>query len=179
MVQYLTDRYAVPISAVSFDLFELQDGTRLMSREIHEADQAVEAVQRRTQITPQDVLNVAHNSGIGGSFAAIHDAALALGLYPRTWKTSIMYASPKNRTRMLFTVWARSQEARLRVYVGHASFAEFYDALADLTQQYLGPEGYKLLTLDQAQEFARQLRAFFEALKANTQTTLASLEVQE
>src|SRR5690606_23659647 len=96
---------------------------------------------------------LAQDSGTGESFALILDTATFLGLYPRTWKTSIMYASLKNRTRMLFTVWARPHEGNLRTYVGHQSFVDFYGASPELVAQYLGDEGYKDFTPDQTREF--------------------------
>jgi hypothetical protein len=72
-----------------------------------------------------------------------------------------MYASPKNRAQMLFTVWAKPFEERLRVYVGHQTFHEFYDVAIEDVARCLGPEGPRLLTPAEALQFVEQLHSLF------------------
>ncbi|HET9956063.1 MAG TPA: endonuclease NucS domain-containing protein [Polyangiaceae bacterium] len=176
VVQYLSDRYGVPISVVTLDVFELPAGPRLISREVLEAEDLADSERQRTRISPDDVIALARGAGLGEGFEAIYRAAIELGLYPRTWKTSIMYASPKKRTNMLFTVWARPTDGKLRLSVWHQGFHDFYGFSVEQVAQYLGPEGDRFFTVADAHEFAEKLRALFAALAPQAQEGQAAAD---
>ena len=158
MVNYLTSRFKVPISAVSFDVFELPDGTSILSRQMTSADiePEVDTVRRR-MLGVQDMQQQADESGIGDEFRVLYDAAIQLSLYPRAYKTCIMYTPPNNRTRMLFTALTSPRNGLLPVYIDPEPFAEFYPITEKEAIAVLGDHGWLEMNLTEVRDFATRL----------------------
>ena len=158
MVNYLASRYEVPISAVSFDVFDLPDGPRILSRQMTSADIEPETdTSRRRMLGVKDMMLQADQNGIGEAFRALYNAAVSLGLYPRSYKSSIMYTPPNNRTRMLFTAWTNQRNGSMGVYVDPEPFAEFYPIREKEAVAILGDPGWRFMNLEDVQEFASKL----------------------
>src|SRR5439155_3520486 len=130
-----------PLSIICFDAFKLNDGGIVLAREVAETPKEKQTTERQPAIPPSAVVELARSSGTGPEFERIFRVATSLGLYPRTWKTSIMYTSPENRATMLFTVWARPERGGLKLWLSHENFAEFYPTTIDEVAQQLGSDG--------------------------------------
>lgn len=164
MIDYLSGIHEVPIALVSYDVFEVEDGQRILVRELTDAESGAPPRGEKPRPTVEDVCVQAEQAGVGEQFQMILDAAKRHNLYPRPYKRSVMYTPPSNRTRMLFTVWARPRAGGLlRVYVGSEAFAEFYPVLEEEVTSLLGPEGWQRMTTSDVEAFVAGLDRLFES----------------
>lgn len=171
MVSFLSDRYRMPISLVSFDVFTLMDGQQILARELTEPDTTGTTPTRTSQertSTVEQLCILADQNSIGHSFRAILEVAEQYGLYARTYKSSIMYTSPANRSRMLFTVWSKPTAHKMKLYVSPKAFAEFYPVSQEEATVIFGEDGWREIDDSQIEQFLNSLRMFFR--KAEEQT---------
>lgn len=150
---------------ITFNVVGLGDGQKVLAREITEAELTTVPADRGRKVEAQDIVRLAESAGIGDDLQQCLDAGQELGLCPRAWKTSIMFTPEQNRSRMLFTVWARPIKGRIRTYVGRAVFAEVFPVSESLVAKHLGPEGYRYMTKPEASTFIRGLRALLSGMK--------------
>jgi hypothetical protein len=165
MVSFLSDRCGVPISLVSFDVFELTDGQRILAREITEPDTSSvfkSSLAGDQMRNVEQMGSLADHNGIGPSFRAILKVAEQCGLYPRAYKRSIMYTPPKNRNRLLFTVGATPSSGNVRAYISPQAFAEFYPISEEEATTRFGEDGWHDMNDAQVEQFTSSLRAFFQ-----------------
>jgi hypothetical protein len=161
MLDFMGKKYHIPLTAVTFEVFQMDSGQRIMVREINEADLSVSKSHIQAQkntFTLEKIYALAEQKGIGQEFRKIYDAATALGLYPRLYPYSIMYTHPDHKNRMLFTVWTNRKPMSL--YVGYEAFTEYYPLTTEQVAEALGPSGGRTMDLEQA----RQLIAGLEKL---------------
>jgi hypothetical protein len=109
IAKYLADRYELPINVVSFDVFILPDGTRVLTREMVDIDQPSRSSASSAALTPEAVARIADATAIGHLFRKFLKVATDLGLYARAWKSCVMITPRTMRNRTLFTVWARPE----------------------------------------------------------------------
>lgn len=127
MVSYLTSPGNVVITAVSFEVFELAAGKRVLVRELSDDDHQTNPPPERSSDAVGALLARAEAAGTGAEITAILRAGRSLGLYPHPWKTSLMLAPPAKKTRCLLTVWTEpNADGDLTIYVAADAFAEFY-----------------------------------------------------
>ena len=163
-VQFLARRYQVPISVVLFTVYQLQDGEQVLVRDLTDAE-----VPAARAATVDEIVALADQHGTGNDFRVILECAKKHGLYPRPYKQSVMYTHPGNRTRMLFTVWIRSNSsAGVRVWIAPEVFAEFYGVSQENAAEILGPGGPKDIPLGEARDFAATLDRFYASLSEGT-----------
>jgi hypothetical protein len=127
MLDFMASKYHVPLTLVTFDVFQLENGQRILVREISETDISTSRAKRKTQRSTADVEKVcalADQTGIGQEFRLIFGEARKLGLHFRPYARSIMYAHPDHKVRMLFTVWAHQKP--LKAYIGFEAFVDYY-----------------------------------------------------
>jgi hypothetical protein len=113
------------------------------------------------------------SDGTGPEFDRILHVATSLGLYPRTWKTSIMYTSPENRATMLFTVWARPERRCLKLWLSHENFTEFYPTTMDEVALHLGSDGRRHLDPADVEHFIGGLERLFKLIKERSSSQSA------
>ena len=169
MTTYFAEEYNVPITAVSYQVFELVDGQRMLIRELAESESIlkVEGSSAETSSTLETLCAQADGLGIGREFRLLLEAARQHNLYPRPYKGSVMYTPPSNRTRMLFTVRVNpDKHKRVQIYVGPSAFAEFFDILEDEAIRLLGEDGWHWMDSATVQRFIGGLKE----LIAPTQT---------
>lgn len=119
------DRYGVPISVVSFEVFQLDDGPQLLIREVTE--EPVEPLPRR-RLTVEAIRRWAADVGVGEQFDRFVNIARAAGLAVQPQRASVRIAPPTNRTRFLMYAQPRSGDSggELRIHVGAKVFPEFF-----------------------------------------------------
>jgi Holliday junction resolvase-like predicted endonuclease len=160
IVEFLAQKYEMPINVVLYDVFATDDGQQILARELSEV------------ILPPAAPNVeiickkADQAGVGKEFRAILEAAQRYGLHPRPYQQSIMYTPPNNRRRMLFTVWISPTSNRLlQAYIGPGAFAEFYPVTEEKATEILGPDGYRDWTSDDVNQFIVSLKRLFKEIQ--------------
>jgi hypothetical protein len=153
MLDYMAGKFRVPITAVTFDVFQLADGQRILVREISEADIVPPTAKKKPARSAADVKKVcalADQTGVGEEFRLIFEEIKKLGLHYRPYARSIMYAHPDHKTRMLFTVWAHQKP--LKAYIGYEAFVDYYPVTTEQVAEALGPSSWRRLDFEQAKQ---------------------------
>ncbi len=154
------DRFGVPISVVSFEVFQINDGPQLLIREV--VDEPVEPLPRR-QFTVEAIRRWAADVGVGEQFDRFVNIAQSSGLAVQPQRASVRIAPPTNRTRFLMYAQPRSSDngGELCIHVGPKVFPEFFphvdereavDALGKLDGACAGGEALDTM-LDQIERF--------------------------
>jgi len=163
MVDFLAGVHDVPITLVSYEVFQIGDRHKILVRELTEPETA--STERRRMRTVEELCARAEQNGIGAEFRMILDAARQHGIYPRPYRGSIMYTSPSNRTRMLFTVRAWTEaDGLMRLYFGASAFVEFYPVDMETVRSIFGEDGWRHMTTDDVEEFVGKLHRLFETI---------------
>lgn len=160
IVNYLADVYDVPITIISYEVFSIASGEQIMVRELSEVEGAEKEPRSSSHydLTIEQMRAMAAENGIGEAFDVLLDTANRHGFYPRTYKRSVMYTPPQNKTRMLYTVRTDADsEGNLQLYVWAEAFSEFYDVTAEKAANLLGDKGWHSMRAVDAREFAAQL----------------------
>jgi hypothetical protein len=166
MAHFLADRYGIPLTVVTFEVFAFADHRQILVREITEVETSASLPVRTLRTTLGHVLEFAERSGTAQTLRHCVAICEQLGLYARPWKTSIMFAPLANRTRALFTIWAQPQDGSVRMWVGTKVFAEFYPITEESVTTYLGAEGWRLVSTQEMETFVRGLQSLFQAMQS-------------
>ena len=86
------------------------------------------------------VADEASDPAIRTALMALVEAAVGVGLYPRPWKRSVMFAPPANRSRSLFTLSIRADD-RVDLWCAAEAFQLFYGLDPASVERLLGPAG--------------------------------------
>ena len=118
--------YGVPISVVSFEVFELNGGPRLLIRE--GINEPTEASRPRRRYTVEAIRDRAVEVGVVVQFDRFVGMSKKAGLAVQPQRASVRIAPPANRTRFLMYAApeARDSGGGLRVWAGPGQFAEFF-----------------------------------------------------
>ena len=118
--------YGVPISVVSFEVFELNGGPRLLIRE--GIEEPTEAPRPRRRYTVEAIRDRAVEVGVVAQFDRFVGMSKKAGLAVQPQRASVRIAPPANRTRFLMYAApeARDSGGGLRVWAGPEQFAEFF-----------------------------------------------------
>ena len=165
MAEYLSNRFQLPISLISFDVFELPGGEQILVRELTESDTEAIATSKYKPVSAEEVCALADGSGVGNDFRKIKKTAEDIGLYPRSYKTSIMYTPPFQKNRMLFTIWAQPEYGLLKLYVSPKAIAEFYPISEEKATEILRMSGYQYFSSNQVDEFNNTLLQLFKSFE--------------
>jgi hypothetical protein len=168
MIEFLGS-YSMPIRAVTFEVFELADGQRVLVREEREPETPPQSASSRSSV--ESVITKAGGAdSLGGrTMQAIVEAGERNGLYPRPYKYSIMLAPPQKRTRYLATVWRLSRTQIVLTYSADA-FAEFFPLQAAEVTAILGNDRVEFASDDGAVAWGKRLDALFEAIEPKTRS---------
>ena len=153
MLNFMKKKIQVPLTEVVFDVFQLENGQRILVREVTEEDTPIARPVRETQkssITIEGVCKKADQKGVGQEFRLILEGSRKLGLHMRPYINSIMYTHPDHKTRMLFTVWAHKKP--LAAYIGYEAFVDYYPVTTEQVAEALGSSGWRKLDIEQAQQ---------------------------
>jgi len=166
MVDYLSETYGMPITLVSYEVFEIGGQQQILVRELTDLETSPSTRSVRSGPTVEDICAQAERAGIGREFRMILDAASKHSLYPRPYKRSIMYTPSSNRTRMLFTAQSRPRaDGLLGVYVGPEAFTEFYPVTEETVVSLLGPDGWRRMTAADVETFVANLDRLFATIE--------------
>ncbi len=119
--------YGVPISVVSFEVFEPDGGSRLLIREVTE--EQTERRGPRPRRTVDEIRQLATDEGVEAEFERLMKMGLQVGLVVRTFPRSINMVHPSNRTRRL--IYARPGEGGLHIQVHAPTFVDFFPPLTE------------------------------------------------
>lgn len=116
----------------------------------------------KPQLTLESIVARAKQNGLGEPFKLFLNTANRHNLYPRLWKTSIMFAPPANKARCLFTIWTQpTRNGLAQVYAGAEALAEFYPISEELADEYLGSSGDRNMSIDDIKAYVSGLDKLF------------------
>jgi hypothetical protein len=168
LVAFLSGRYGIPITVVTFEVYQLQGGDRLLVRQLAEVETAsLERVGRKA-LTVDELCQRTDAKGIGPQFRSIVLAAERNSLHLRAWTKSLMVAPRANRTRSLVSVLTRpNKSGEMSVWFDPEVFAEFYPPLtqAEVAAE-LGEGGWVEMSPDQVDRFVAVLDRLFAKLRS-------------
>lgn len=168
MIDFLGSRYDMPVRAVTFDVFALEDGSRVLVREETEPDPAATGGKQYAAYTADAVLSVAGGPGSvrGKRMLRLVAAAEKHGLQARPYKYSFMFTPPTNRNRYLMTVWRHGAGDELRLSFSADAFAEFFPISPLRIRDLLGDDKptFALVTEADVDEWIAKLDAVFGEL---------------
>ncbi|MBZ0296054.1 MAG: hypothetical protein K8L99_26070, partial [Anaerolineae bacterium] len=159
-----------PIQVVTFDVYKNSDGEHVLLRQLSEADtvspppisQVEQATNKNERI--ERLMQLAENNGVGQQFRQVYKLATDFGLYPKTYKWSIMYAPPQNKNRVLICAWVNSKNGLFDVYINTDSFAEFYPISQSKARQIADAPFRYYLTADETDQFIAIVQKLFNAI---------------
>ena len=157
-MQDFLGRFDVPISVVSFEVFELDAGPKLLIREMLEEPTEPAARVRRPRGTVDMIRQRAANAGVFGEFDRFISMSEEAGLVVRPYTIGVMIAPPTNRARYL--MYARPQDGGLEISAGPGAFAEFFDVTEAEASEALGPGTGWFLTGPQLEAKLGQIERF-------------------
>lgn len=128
--ELLTD-FDVPISVVSFEVFDADPGAKLLIRDVIE--EPVEAPPQRRRLTVEAIRQRAVDAGVIPQFDRFVRISEAAGLAVQPQRASVRIAPPMNRTRFLMYAQPRAGSAggELGIWVGPKQFADFFDHVSE------------------------------------------------
>jgi hypothetical protein len=159
------------IGVINFEVFEDSNGQRVIVREMTEVDDKPKPAStlksnHTTQVQPSKEIDrlfkLAEQNGIGTEFQLIFDAATKHGLYPRTYKWSIMYTPPNYKSRVLICAWVKpTRDKEMKLYFAAQAFAEFYPIGESEVSRTVIREGMYQMNLEAAELFVKQVDKLF------------------
>jgi Holliday junction resolvase-like predicted endonuclease len=165
MTTFLANAHGLPTKLVTFQVFEVEGGQRLLLRELTEADTETSMTEGKKRLTVEDVCRQADAELIGAPFRRILEAATALGMYARPYRHSVVYTPPSNRTRTLLLVGTSPDRfGSIRVWVWPEGFSEFYPVSSETAETHLGSSGWHELTDEQVDGFIQGLDRLFSLM---------------
>ncbi len=120
--------YGVPISIVSFEVFEPDGGPRLLIREVTE-EQTGAPLRRRRWRTLDDIRQLAVEAGVAGQFERFVQMSDQAGLDVRAYKVAAATVPKRNRARTL--IYAKPTSGRIFLEANPAAIAEFLPPLTE------------------------------------------------
>lgn len=152
-VDYLAD-HDITINVVAFEVFELAPGDKVLIPAVTEGQPQPEA---KPSVTMDDLQRLADNTGVGDELRIMREAAERNDIYPRLFKTSVMFAPPANKTRMLWTCWVKGDSDGMRMYPSAEAFAQFCPVNEEEAWGFLGPDGWRHVRTGEAEAIAHGL----------------------
>lgn len=119
-------RFDVPVSVVSFEVFQLEGGPKVLIREIFDEPPRPPAPSRGPGV--EAIRRVAIDVGVGEWFDRFVDMSEEAGLAVQPQPASVRIAPPTDRRRFLMWVQPRAggSGGELGIWVGPEQFAEFF-----------------------------------------------------
>jgi len=108
----------------------------------------------------------AEQAGLQSELLDLIEVARELGLHARPNVASVMFTPPKNKNRMLFTVWPEEADGgRFSIYRWAAAMAEFFPGIDEqAARDALGPDGYGVLERQEVASLVARLRSLLASI---------------
>lgn len=125
-VNKFLSRFDLPISVVSFEVFELDGGRKLLVREV--VDEPIKTTAPRRRYTVEAIRGLAADVGVRDQFDRFVSMSEEAGLPVQPQRASVRIAPPANRTRFLMYAAPRAgpNGGELGIWVGPRPFAEWF-----------------------------------------------------
>ena len=135
------ERFQIPMSIVSFEVFKPDAGPKLLVREVIE--ESTEPPRPKIKYTVEAIRALAIDAGVIDSFDRFVRIAKEAGLAVQPQRASIRIAPPANRTRYLMYAHPHNEANRagLWISVGGPQFVEFFPKIDEGEASAIAREG--------------------------------------
>lgn len=168
IVQFFSSDFQ--FNVVTFEVFQGAQGLRYVVRELTELDlrPAELPTTAVATISVETLRHRAHTAGLGTQFDLLYEAGIRHGMYPRLYKTSVMFAPSAFKSRMGYTFWIKPYGGKMVCWVSPATFAEFYPVSEQQARNSLALDEDTKMLLDEvdARSFANRLDDLFTWINA-------------
>ncbi len=128
-------RFGIPVGIVNFEVFELEDGPKLMIREVK--DEPSKPPSPKQKLTVEAISQIARDADVSKPFERFVKMAREANLAVQPNKMSVTIAPQADRAR--FLMYARPQNGGLVIEVGPKAFAKWHSWIdADEATNLLG-----------------------------------------
>ena len=124
-------RFGVPISIVSFEVFELDGGPQLLVREAIDESHDGGWSTRQPIFTVEAIRRMAVDMGVGEQFNRFLNMSEKAGLVVQPQKGSVRIAPPADRRRYLMWIQPGPGHGELKLQIGSDAFIEFYPHVSE------------------------------------------------
>ena len=128
--------FGVPISVVSFEVFELDGGPKLLIREV--VEESIKPPDPRPTWTVAKIRKIALKEGVVEQFDRFVGMSKDAGLAVQPQGASVRIAPPADRRR--FLLYASPYRGGMSIYTGPGEFAEFFEVTQEDAAHALGPD---------------------------------------
>ena len=162
MIEYLSDKFNMPISTITFDIFTQENGKKIIAREISEPFENLKTVINNNVF--EELEKYAKEVNTFKVIESLINFSKNNNVFARFYKKSIMITPQNNRTRMLFTVWAKPVNNKIKIYFSPKTISEFYpiDEQEIIDQGF--NEGYLDLDLNNVDSFISKTDNLFKMI---------------
>ncbi len=162
MIVYLSDKFNMPISTITFDIFTQANGSQIIAREISEPFENLKTVVNNNVF--EDLKQYSKQVNTYAVIKSLIKFAENNNVFARFYKKSLMITPPNNRIRMLFTVWVKPTKNIIQIYFSPKAISEFYpiDEQEIIDQGF--NEGYSDLDLNNIDSFISKTENLFDLI---------------
>ena len=162
MIEYLSDKYNMPISTITFDIFSQENGNKIIAREISEPFENLASVSNNNAF--EELEKYAKEVNTFKVIESLINFSNNNDVFARFYKKSIMITPSNNRTRMLFTVWIKPSNNKIKIYFSPKAISDFYpiDEQEIIDQGF--NEGYLDLDLNNFDSFISKTEDLFKMI---------------
>lgn len=162
MIEYLSDKYNMPISTITFDIFSQENGNKIIAREISEPFENLASVSNNNAF--EELEKYAKEVNTFKVIESLINFSNNNDVFARFYKKSIMITPSNNRTRMLFTVWIKPSNNKIKIYFSPKAISDFYpiDEQEIIDQGF--NEGYLDLDLNNFDSFISKTENLFKMI---------------
>jgi Holliday junction resolvase-like predicted endonuclease len=162
MIVYLSDKFNMPISTITFDIFSQANGAQIIAREVSEPFENLKTISNNNIF--EDLKQYSKQVNTYEVIKSLIIFADNNNVFARFYKKSIMITPPNNRTRMLFTVWAKPANNKIKIYFSPKAISEFYpiDEQEIIDQGF--KDGYRDLDLINVDSFISKTQKLFDLI---------------
>lgn len=129
-------RFGVPISVVSFEVFELDGGPKLLIREV--VEEPIQPSRPPRERTVAAIRKMAVKENVVEQFDRFVGMSKDAGLAVQPQAASVRIAPPADRRR--FLLYASPHRGGMSIYTGPGEFAEFFQVTQEDAALALGPD---------------------------------------
>ena len=162
MIEYLSDKYNMPISTITFDIFSQENGNKIIAREISEPFENLASVSNNNAF--EELEKYSKEVNTFKVIESLINFSNNNDVFARFYKKSIMITPSNNRTRMLFTVWIKPSNNKIKIYFSPKAISDFYpiDEQEIIDQGF--NEGYLDLDLNNFDSFISKTEDLFKMI---------------
>lgn len=157
---YLSESFGVPIRIITFDVFKMLDGKKILIREITEKPVS----KRKRRVYSVDAVEA--QASDRGSLELLKfsiQIAEELNLYVRPWQKSLTFNSPQAKSYTLIYVKPKSGN-KLKVGYSSGNFANLFPVTEEEVEERLG-DNWVTLDADGVGDFLKAVRKLFERIE--------------